>query len=173
MIVLPDALRVLADPAAELRPDVEVKEAGDQAGLDAYRRLRRRACIDDRALFSRDDLDEVDVDSRTVVLVARHHSGAVVGGVRLRPVTADQALGWWAVSRLAVDCAARRGGQWVAAKLLRAACARAEAGGALHLEATVARDEERFYASLGWRRIRPTTVAGLPHLAMGWPLPSR
>lgn len=165
-----EALHVLADPGVELRPDVTIEVVCDQAGLDAYRRIRRQARIDERGRFPWDGLDEIDGDPRTVVLLARHHNGSVVGGLRLGPVTTGSHLGWWAASRLAVDHAARRGGCWVSAKLLRAACARAEAEGALRFEVTVARDEERFYLSLGWRKIRPTTVAGLPWLVMGWPL---
>lgn len=171
MPVSSEALHVLADPGFELRPDVAIEVAGDQAGLDAYLRIRRQARIDERGRFPWNGPDEIDGDRRIVVLLARHHSGSIVGGLRLGPVTAGVHLGWWAASRLAVDCAARRGGCWVGARLLRAACARAEAGGALRLESTVARDEERFYLNLGWRKIRPTTVAGLPWLVMGWPLP--
>lgn len=170
VIVSSGTLPVLADPAVELRPDVAIEEVRHQAGLDAYRRVRRQARVDEWTMFPWDDLDEIDGDPRLVVLVARHRSGAVVGGLRLGPVTSGADLGWWAASRLAVDCAARRGGLWVGAKLLRAACARAEAEGALCLEATIARHEERFYLNLGWRTIRPTTVAGLPWLVMGWPI---
>jgi len=127
-----------------------VAEARDPAVVAAYRALRRRVFVEDQGLFVASDHDEIDDDPRTIVLVARTASGEVVGGVRLAPACADgDRIGWWAGSRLvAAPGAPPRTG----AMLVRAACARAEAEGALRFDALVQADKERFFARLGWQR---------------------
>ncbi|MEU8040414.1 MSMEG_0567/sll0787 family protein [Streptosporangium sp. NPDC049078] len=149
-------------------PSFIVEEA-DAAGLAAYRALRHRVFVTEQRVFSGHDLDDRDDDPRTVVLVARDGSGAVVGGVRLGPAAGGPDIGWWSGGRLAVD-PAERNGAGIGPALVRAACARAEAAGALRFEATVRAGAERMFTRLGWRRVRPLAVAGLPHVLMRWPV---
>ncbi|GLZ47590.1 AIR synthase [Actinomycetospora sp. NBRC 106375] len=143
----------------------------------AYRALRRAVFVDEQGLFRDDgvgDLDEHDHDPRAIVLVARDATGEVLGGVRLAPVDADTArpdLGWWTGSRLVVaPLARRRASVRVGAALVRAACARAEAAGALRFEADVQAANETLFRRLGWQRVRDTTVAGRPHVHVRWPV---
>src|SRR5919109_4939781 len=76
-------------------PTFLVEQAGDE-GVRAHRELRRRVFVDEQGLFDGSDLDDLDADPRTIVLVARTPGGAVVGGVRLAPVPGPGAeLGWW------------------------------------------------------------------------------
>src|SRR5262249_42012244 len=79
-------------------------------------------------------------------------------------------LGWWAGSRLAVHPTARRARGGVGAALVRAACATAEATGALRFEATVQLTAERFFRRLGWERVADCRVADTPHILMRWPI---
>ncbi|MGI5461073.1 MSMEG_0567/sll0787 family protein [Streptomyces sp. CA-249302] len=146
-----------------------IEEARAAADLAAYRRLRRDVFVAEQGLFTGDDLDDRDLDDRTIVLVARAKNGAVVGGVRLGPVDDGPDVGWWAGGRLVVDRRAR-GPHGVGAALVRAACARAEAAGALRFDATVQARNEPLFRRLGWRSVRPVTVAGTPHVLMRWPI---
>src|SRR4029453_1572535 len=91
------------------------------------------------------------------------------GGVRLGPVADGPDIGWWAGGRLAVARDAR--GAWgVGAALVRAACARAEAEGALRFDATVQARNEVLFQRLGWVAVGPVTVAATPHVLMRWPI---
>jgi putative N-acetyltransferase (TIGR04045 family) len=156
---------VLAGSALVVRrPAVTVRQAegGDVA---AYRRLRHAVFVTEQGLFGpAGDGDDTDDDPRTVVLVAVDPAGEVVGGVRLAPATAGD-LGWWTGSRLVVRRGARAG-----SALVRAACAWAEAAGALRFEANVQVRNEVLFARLGWSTVGPVVVAGRPHLLMRWPI---
>ena len=110
--------RVVAPPAAEF-----IVGVADRAEVEAYRRLRRDAFVDEQGLFEGTDRDELDDDPRTVVLVARA-GGGVVGGVRLAPVGSED-IGWWTGSRLVVAPSARSA-LGVGSALVRAASALAE-----------------------------------------------
>jgi len=163
-------------PSTPPRPALLVEQVPDgPAGADAlasYRALRREVFVAEQGLFHGHDLDEVDADPRTVVLVARDTADPdrpVVGGVRLAPAT-ELDLGWWVGGRLAVHPSARRGGAGVGAALVRAACATAEAAGALRFEAAVQVANERFFARLGWRRLASVELLGAPHVLMRWPV---
>jgi AIR synthase-related protein len=169
-------------------PTLFIEEAGDATTLAAYRALRTAVFVHEQRLFDGNDRDARDEDPRTVVLVARDSSGAVIGGVRLGPVDDGPDLGWWAGGRLAVDQVAR--GVWhrqehgratpphapaprpwgVGAALVRAACARAESAGVLRFEATVQARNQPLFTRVGWQPVRHTTVAGAPHLLMRWPI---
>jgi len=150
----------------ERPPAFHIEQATDPA---AYRALRTRVFVEEQGLFAGHDRDERDEDPRTVVLVARDRAGTVIGGVRLGPAGGGADLGWWTGSRLAVDRAARiaRG---VGPALVRAACAFAENAGVLRFEATVQARNEILFTRLGWRPVRPVTVAGTPHVLMRWPI---
>ncbi len=165
-----DILALLGDRSTlARRPDFHVEEAAGQRELADYRRLRRDAFVHEQGLFTGHDLDDHDADPRTVVLVAKDRSHAVVGGVRLGPVDDGPDLGWWAGGRLVVAPGAR-GPQGIGAALVRAACARAESEGALRFDATVQTRNEPLFRRLGWRSVRPTTVADTPHVLMRWPI---
>jgi putative N-acetyltransferase (TIGR04045 family) len=150
----------------ERPPAFHLEQTTDPA---AYRALRIRVFVDEQGLFTGHDRDERDEDPRTVVLVARDRTGTVIGGVRLGPVDGGEDIGWWTGSRLAVDRSAR-GVRGVGAALVRAACAYAEHAGVLRFEATVQVRNEILFTRLGWRRVRPVTVAGTPHVLMRWPI---
>lgn len=140
--------------------------------LDDYRRLRRAVFVAEQGLFDTDDVDDVDDDPRTVVLVARDLAGQVIGGVRLGPVT-EQDIGWWKGGRLVVTPDSRAGlgaVRGVGAALVRAACALAEGRGALRFEADVQPSNEAFFARLGWATLGPASVGGHPHVRMRWPI---
>ncbi|WP_248961328.1 MSMEG_0567/sll0787 family protein [Sphaerisporangium perillae] len=150
------------------RPYFLIEEA-DRAATKAYRALRAQVFVREQGLFHGHDLDEHDDDPRTVVLVARNRAGAVLGGVRLGPAGEGPDIGWWRGGRLAVDPSVR-GGSGIGPALVRAACARAEAAGALRFEATVQARNERMFTRLGWRAVRSVPVAGAPHVLMRWPV---
>jgi putative N-acetyltransferase (TIGR04045 family) len=143
---------------------------GDE--LAAYRRLRREAFVDDQHLFAGSDADEVDDDPRTVVLVAvaagQGDRGAVLGGVRLAPLT-PRDIGWWAGSRLVVDERVRGSGH-LGAQLVDAACRTAEASGVLRFDATVQDRYAGMFLRLGWTDHGAADVAGRPHRRMRWPV---
>ncbi|AUA16603.1 Thiamine-monophosphate kinase [Streptomyces malaysiensis subsp. malaysiensis] len=166
----PDILALLGDRSTLARqPAFRIAEADGPADLSAYRRLRRAAFVYEQGLFRGHDLDERDTDPRTLVLIARGRDGTVVGGVRLGPATDGRDIGWWQGGRLVVAPAVR-GSAGVGAALVRAACARAEAEGALRFDATVQTRNEVLFRRLGWRRVRDVTAAGSPHVLMRWPI---
>lgn len=147
------------------RPTFHIEPAADRT---PYHQLRTRVFVHQQGLFTDHDRDDRDVDPRTLVLLARDVAGTVLGGVRLGPVDDGPDLGWWYGGRLVVDpdCPLRG----VGAALVRAACAHAENAGVLRFEATVQTRNELFFRRLGWRTVRPVTVAGAPHALMRWPI---
>ncbi|GAB2598613.1 MSMEG_0567/sll0787 family protein [Kribbella endophytica] len=202
-------------------------EQADRLALKAYHHLRHAAFVESQGLFEGTDLDDRDEDPRTIVLVARDHTGQVVGGVRLGPANAGPDIGWWQGGRLvtapgsarprpasgpapapglagsrpasgspparghigrAEGCgqggasaspllspsappgASRAAPTGVGAALVRAACAFAEAAGALRFDATVQIGAHRFFQRLGWETVRGVQVAGRPHVLMRWPI---
>ncbi|MBC7374470.1 MAG: AIR synthase, partial [Frankiales bacterium] len=91
--------------------------------------------------------------------------GRVVGGVRLYEVTP----GWWHGGRLVV-AGDQRGAAGTGSALVAAACAQAEAVGALRFEATVLPGNAALFARLGWDVVRAVQVAGRPHILVRWPI---
>jgi putative N-acetyltransferase (TIGR04045 family) len=165
-----DILALLGDRSTlARRPAYHLEEASGESELAAYRRLRRDVFVHEQGLFTGHDLDDRDADSRTLVLVAKDHAGAVIGGVRLGPVADGPDIGWWAGGRLVVAPGAR-GPHGIGAALVRAACARAEAEGVLRFDATVQARNVVLFKRLGWRSVRETTVADAPHVLMRWPI---
>ncbi|MGQ0632035.1 MAG: MSMEG_0567/sll0787 family protein [Sporichthyaceae bacterium] len=155
---------------ADTNPAFLIEAADDTETVQAYRRMRRRAFVDEQALFRRHDLDRVDADPRTVVLVARGPGGDVLGGVRLGPATSEADLGWWHGGRLVVARGRTGSPPGVGAALVRAACAYAITAGALRFDADIQARNETFFARLGWRRVRELTVADAPHVRMRFPI---
>ncbi|WP_329139444.1 AIR synthase related protein [Streptomyces sp. NBC_01476] len=163
-----DILALLGDRSTlRRRPAFTIGQAAGAAETAAYRRLRRDAFVHSQGLFDGHDLDHLDDDPRTVVLVARDPAGTVLGGVRLAPYGGGPDIGWWTGSRLVAAPGAPRG---VGAALVRAACARAEAEGVLRFEATVQLRNDVLFRRLGWLPVRPVTVAGAPHILMRRPI---
>ncbi|MDF9717659.1 MSMEG_0567/sll0787 family protein [Nocardioides sp. ChNu-99] len=164
-----------ATPGTPGTPGWVLVEADGPADHAAYRRLRREVFVAEQGLFAGDDTDLADDDPRTVVLLARAADGSVLGGVRLHPapgrdgVPPVRDLGWWRGSRLVVAPAARRAGG-VGHALVRAACARAEAAGALRFDAVVQAGNERLFRHLGWRTSAAVDAHGVPHVVMDWPV---
>lgn len=147
------------------RPRIEEADAAD---LVAHRALRHAAFVEDQGLFPSTDRDAADEDPRSVVLVARAADGAVAGGVRLGPADpGGPDVGWWTGSRLVVAPGAPAG---TAAALVSAACARAEAAGALRFDATVQRRVAPLFARLGWQRTGTAVLGGVPHVSVTWPV---
>ena len=159
--------RAGAPDLREPREDHVIVECDDAVALAGYHRLRADAFVHRQGLFEVSDLDEVDEDSRTRVLVARLHDGTVLGGVRIHPATPDRDLGWWRGSRLVVAPGSRRG---LGEALVRAACALAETAGALRFDASVQAVHEPLFARLGWVRTADVDLRGRPHVAMDWPI---
>ncbi|GAB3266702.1 MSMEG_0567/sll0787 family protein [Kineosporia babensis] len=140
-------------------------EDADQQALREYHQLRQEQFVEEQNLFAGSDLDDIDQDRRTIVLVARAGDGSVLGGVRLGPVGAGEDIGWWQGGRLV-----SRGGLGVGAALVRAACARAESAGVLRFDAVVQPRYRSFFTKLGWDHVRPTELAGVRHELMRWPI---
>jgi putative N-acetyltransferase (TIGR04045 family) len=150
-------------------PTFLVSQAQTRTELDAYRTLRRDVFVAEQGLFTRDDADRVDDDPRAIVLVARTADGTTLGGVRLAPAVEGRDIGWWSGSRLAVSATARTHAG-IGAALVRAACARAEAEGALRFDATVQAQNEPLFNCLGWSTVSTLDVHGRPHVHMHWPI---
>lgn len=152
-------------PPAPARDRRFIVVVADGEHLDAHRALRRRTFVDEQRLFSGTDRDDLDDAPGTVVLVAIA-DGVVVAGVRIGPVC-EPDIGWWAGSRLVATPGAPHG---VGRALIRAACAHAEAGGALRFDAVVQADKERLFRRLGWEAVGAVVAFGAPHVAMRWPI---
>ncbi|MFC0447495.1 MSMEG_0567/sll0787 family protein [Rhodococcus jostii] len=146
-----------------------IHRADTASDLTTYHGLRRETFVAEQGLFQGTDIDDVDDDPRTVVLVAAGPDGTVLGGVRLAPVTDGVDLGWWTGGRLVVDRRARNG-HGIGKALVRAACAYAETHGVLRFDATVQSRNEPMFVRLGWERVTDITVAGQPHVLMRWPI---
>lgn len=146
-----------------------VRAAESGADLSAYRALRRATFVDEQGLFAGSDADEWDDHAATRVLVAAAADGSIVGGVRITPADPARDLAWWHGSRLAVAGEAR-GTAGVGAALVRAACATAEALGALRFEATVQQGRLSFFRRLGWHHLDDLEVHGAVHHRVRWPI---
>lgn len=159
---------VLLGLAPVSAPPWRVEVASDAASIAAFRRLRRDVFVVEQGLFSDGDTDEFDDDPRTQTLLARAPDGAVVGGVRVHPVTARD-IGWWRGSRLVVAANARVG-TGVGVALIRAACATAEGAGALRLDAMIQAQHERLFRRLGWVAGERLLLHGIEHVVVDWPI---
>lgn len=165
-----DILALLGDRSTLARQSAFlIEDAPRKRELTAYWRLRRDTFVHEQGLFAGHDLDDRDEDPRTLVLVAKDRDGTVVGGVRLGPVDDGPDLGWWAGGRLVVAPGAR-GPAGIGAALVRAACARAEAEGALRFDATVQARNRPLFQRLGWETVQQIVVADTPHILMRWPI---
>lgn len=159
----------------QLRDPSYVVVEADAAEKLAYRRLRGEVFVREQELFAGTDADAVDDDPRAVVLVARNGNGEVLGGVRIHPAPGPDGLppardlGWWRGSRLAVaeDARLHLG---VGAALVRAACARAEAEGALRFDAEIQAQHRRLFERLGWQVRAARQLHGHPHLLVDFPV---
>ncbi|GAA0379680.1 AIR synthase [Acrocarpospora corrugata] len=164
-----DVPALLGSGSPRLPRPFTIGRAADRGTVFAYRMLRRRVFVEDQGLFGDSDLDFHDDDPRTVVLVARDPAGTVIGGVRLGPAGDGPDLGWWRGGRLVV-APGQRGAPGVGPALVRAACGYAENAGVLRFDADVQVRHESLFVRLGWRRVRPVDVQGVPHVLMRWPI---
>ncbi|MBJ7337412.1 MSMEG_0567/sll0787 family protein [Mycolicibacterium sp.] len=169
MIVETKTLSILAGTRSRGAPQSSflIRRAESRTDVTAYRRLRHEAFVVDQHLFSGSDVDDVDDDPRTVILVAAAADGTVLGGVRLTP-RCEPDLGWWTGSRLVTTSSARSSG--VGPALVRAACAHAESAGVLRFDATVQRRYAAMFDALGWEEHGDSLLGGHPHALMRWPL---
>ncbi|MFZ2177323.1 MAG: MSMEG_0567/sll0787 family protein [Rhodococcus sp. (in: high G+C Gram-positive bacteria)] len=156
-------------PPAASGQDFLIQPAESASLLGAYHALRRETFVEEQGLFAGSDRDDIDDDPRTVVLVATESGGAVLGGVRVAPATDGVDLGWWLGSRLVVDRRARNT-RGLGTALVRAACAYVESCGVLRFDATVQLANEPMFSRLGWKNVGAAMVAGVPHVAMRWPI---
>lgn len=163
----------LLDVPALMGPRVVVPPAefligtADARDLEAYRRLRHVAFVDEQGLFDGSDHDDLDDDPRTIVLVARAGT-VVVGGVRLAP-EGERDIGWWSGSRLVVAPAARSA-LGIGSALVRAASALAEQLGVVRFDATVQVRSSVLFRRLGWETTGTCVIGGVDHLRMRWPI---
>lgn len=148
---------------------INVTAAETAAEHAAAGRLRHETFVLEQGLFAASDRDLADDDPRALTLLARDPGGTLLGTVRLAPAT-EVELGWWVGSRLAVQPAARGHGLGVGAALVRAACAHAEALGALRFDAHVQSANARLFARLGWTALAEEVLHGRPHVLMTWPI---
>lgn len=148
-------------------PAWTIRRADDRARR-AYLDLRREVFVREQGVFAGSDLDDIDDDARTIVLVACDETGAVLGGVRLAPATARD-IGWWTGSRLVVRQDARHIGG-IGPALVRDACATALAHGVLRFESTVQERNQVMFRRLGWVAWGRTRIGGLEHVRMRWPI---
>lgn len=143
-------------------------EEADPVAISAFRDLRRHHFVAHQQLFDTTDVDAVDDHPDTIVLVARRVvDQQVLGGVRIHPV-GDRRDGWWIGGRLVAADQAPRG---VGEALVRAACSRVEAEGALRFDARVQVDKAAFFARLGWTRSGTVMLHDVEHMLMQWPIP--
>jgi putative N-acetyltransferase (TIGR04045 family) len=155
--------------APSAQPSFLLTQAESASDVADYRMLRRQVFVDEQGLFDHDDHDRIDDDPRTIVLLARSIDGSVLGGVRIAPALEGRDIGWWSGSRLAVSVGARTHAG-IGAALVAAACARAEAEGALRFDATVQEQNEKLFRRLGWTAHRAVEVRGRAHVHMTWPI---
>ncbi|MDO9409335.1 MAG: AIR synthase related protein [Patulibacter sp.] len=158
-------------PSRRLAHDVLIVDAEDDPHrLDAYRRLRRRAFVEQQGLFTGEDVDAYDAHPRSRVLVAVTPENVVLGGVRIHPEDGDGGLGWWRGSRLVCEDVPGTARGTIGAALVRAACVQALDVGALRFDAHVQLDHVAFFRRLGWVPLRRIQVAGREHVLMHWPV---
>ncbi len=141
-------------------------EQADATDRLAYNEVRHHHFVARQQLFETTDVDTTDSHPDTIVLVARTDDGNIVGGVRMHPV-GDRDDGWWIGGRLVAAPGAPRG---VGEALVRAACSRVEAEGAIRFDPRVQVDKEAFFARIGWTRSGVTSLHGVEHVLMHWPI---
>lgn len=161
--VITGAVRRLADPVGWRIERATARQ------IDDYRAIRRDVFVAEQGIFDADDVDRLDDDPRTIVLVCVDPDGSVLGGVRLSPAVEGRDIGWWTGSRLVVRRDARGAGG-IGSALVREACATALRVGVLRFEATVQDRNEPLFRRLGWQQWGRTTIGGAPHVRMRWPI---
>ena len=158
----------LGGPRRHERTGSFLIEEADGASMSGFRDLRRHHFVARQHMFDTTDVDAVDDHPDTIVLVARRvDDDEILGGVRIHPV-GDRRDGWWIGGRLVAATDAPRG---VGEALVRAACSRVEAEGALRFDARVQADKAGFFARLGWTRSGPVMLHDVEHVLMQWPIP--
>lgn len=166
--VVSDVFADLGGPRRSGPDGAVLIEQANAAGVAAFRAIRHHHFVARQGLFEETDLDELDDHHETIVLVARRtDDGTIVGGVRVHPV-GYPGDGWWIGGRLVAAPGAPRG---VGEALVRAACSRVEAEGAIRFDARVQVDKETFFSGMGWNRVGTVALHGVEHVLMQWPIP--
>jgi putative N-acetyltransferase (TIGR04045 family) len=131
--------------------------------LDAHFRLRRAVFVDEQGLFTGDDRDRYDDDSRTLHAVG-FVDGEPSGAVRLYPLH-DAGPGEWKGDRLAVSAEHRD--HHLGAELVRFAVRTAGVFGGRRMIAHVQLANVRFFEHLGWSVVGdPAPFHGVMHQLM-------
>ncbi len=129
------------------------------------RRLRRAVFCAEQGVFIGDDLDAIDAQGQSQLLVAVSQVGGmpdqVVGTVRIHH---DRDGLWWG-SRLAVHPAFRHLGR-LGASLIKLAVCSAHARGATAFLAHVQAQNRPMFEKLSWRALKDEQLHGRPHLLM-------
>lgn len=157
-----------ARPSRHASTSWRIEHASDRQ-VEDYRRIRRDVFVAEQGIFDADDSDRIDDDPRTIILVCVDDESAVLGGVRLAPAVEGRDIGWWTGSRLVVRSDARGAGG-IGSALVREACATALTAGVLRFEATVQENNEPLFRHLGWQAWGRTTIGGVAHVRMRWPI---
>ena len=132
--------------------------------LAAHHAVRHQVFVLDQRLFVGNDRDERDLAADTLHAVAVD-AGAIVGAVRLYPLTA----GYWQGDRLAVLREARV--RHLGAQLVRFAVATAGERGGHTMVARIQVPNVRFFEQLGWHADGPPgPFHGVTHQPMAIPL---
>ncbi|UCZ90686.1 MSMEG_0567/sll0787 family protein [Gordonia sp. WA4-43] len=160
-------------PRTTPRSEFLITVADSPREYAAYRVLRHREFVDRQALFDRTDVDDIDDDPRTTVLIATLPDGTIAGGVRIAATpwagSEHTDIGWWFGSRLVVADPGLAAG--IGPALVRAACAHVEQLGALRFDATVQDRYVPMFSRLGWQDRGPGPVINeRSHREMGYPL---
>jgi putative N-acetyltransferase (TIGR04045 family) len=152
--------RLSVSPAE--RDALECRAATHAADLAAHFRLRRRVFVDEQGLFTPDDRDAHDEDSRTIHIVGLV-GDEVTGAVRIYPL--DEAATLWKGDRLAV--AAERRTNHLGAALVRFAVATAGGRGGRRMIAHIQLPNVAFFEHLGWSAEgEPKPFVGVDHQLM-------
>jgi predicted GNAT family N-acyltransferase len=136
---------------------VEVRLAGDEAEIEAAKKLRVQVFADEQGIPSEGDSDGLDPAATHIVAVRR---GAIVGTCRLRFLR-----GRCKLERMAVDATLR--GTGIGTDLVKEAEREAARQGASEVTTHAQREAEGFYATCGYVAEGDTFLEeGIPHVLM-------
>ena len=125
--------------------------------------LRRRVFVDEQAIFSGDDRDDIDLIATHLVAISTYAGEAdqVVGTVRIH----EEAPGLWWGSRLAVDRDFRHVHR-LGTELIRLAVSTANGRGADTFFAHVQTQNVPLFERMHWRTLAAVDLHGVPHAKM-------
>lgn len=169
---MPVAHGLWQDEIERFRPgEFRIKRAELAVEILGHHAIRRRAFVEEQAIFADDDRDALDRDAIRLVAIACVHGDCdeVVGAVRLN----ETAPGLWWGSRLCVARAfrgvVRAGGgatSGLGAELVRFAVATARGEGCERFLAHVQAQNVGMFRHLGWALLEEVMLHGRPHGVM-------